>query len=165
MIPKEGLSLLQQSNGCGYTFLQKGCVQFHPSVMQHAISLTSSHPHKEPKPPVDDYFTKADAAEIEEQVCWERPSPDPQDCRKYSIGMLNQNISGITHSLQRISSKPVHGIDLDNCEPSKWQHFKTAIHAFSSNFSKFDITKPCALCGSPGHTFDNSPEVTNPKLS
>ena len=34
----------------------------------------------------------------------------------------------------------------------------------SSNFSKFDITKPCALCGNPGHTFNNCHEVTNPKL-
>ena len=59
----------------------------------------------------------------------------------------------------------VHGINLDNCEPSKCKPFEPAIHAVSSNFSQFDITKSCELCGSPGHMFDNYTEVTNSKLT
>ena len=46
------------------------------------------------------------APEIVEQVCWEQPHLDPQDCHKYSNGMFIKHISGITHSLQQISSKP-----------------------------------------------------------
>ena len=42
--------------------------------------------------------------------------------------------------------------------------FESAIYAFSSNFSKFDITKLCALYGRPGHTFDSCPEVTYAKF-
>ena len=223
MIPKEGLPLIQQSNGCVHTFLQKACVQFYPYVIQRAVSLTSTHPHQGPSTPFNNYFMKVDfyynmlgliekfrvslgdtyyqdcfithlqnATAIEEQVHWEQASLDPQDCHKYSNGMFIQNLFSIAHSLQRISSNParlfatnklhsmestlhvldgnelhdycVHGIDIDDCEPSKCQHFEQAIHAVSSNFSKFDTTKLCALCGNPGHMFDNCPEVMNPNL-
>ena len=187
VIPKEGLLLLQQSNGCGYTFLRNAYVQFHPYVMQHAVSLTSTHPHQVPSISFNDYFMKADfhynmlglienvrvslgdtyyqdhfithlqnATAIEEQVCWEQKSHDPQDCYKYSNGMFIQHLSNIAHSLHWISSKSaqsfatnklhlmestlhvldgnklynycIYGIDFNDCEPSKCQHFEQAIY-------------------------------------
>ena len=125
------------------------------------------------------------ATAIEDQVCRERVIPDPQDCHKCSNQMFIQHISGIAHSLQQISSKILNsivtnklhlmesklhvldgqelydccvcGIDIDNCEPSKCQNFEQTIHAVSSDFIKFDITKPCTLCGAPGQTFNNYP--------
>ena len=46
VIPKEGLLLIQQSNGCGYMFLRNACLQFHPYIMKCAVLLTSTHPHQ-----------------------------------------------------------------------------------------------------------------------
>ena len=60
VIPKEGLSLLQQANGCGYMFLQNECVKFHPYIIQCAVSLTSTQPNEGPSTPFNDYFMKAD---------------------------------------------------------------------------------------------------------
>ena len=57
-----------------------------------------------------------------------------------------------------------YGIDLDDHEPSKFQQIVQALQAVSLNFNTFDIGKTCALCGNPGYTFDNCPEVTNPIL-
>ena len=57
-----------------------------------------------------------------------------------------------------------NGIDLDKYEPSNCQRLEQALKAVLLNFSTFDIGKPCALCGNPGYTFNNCPEVTNPIL-
>ena len=60
VIPKEGLSLLQQSSGCGYTFLRNTCVQFHPYIIQRAVSLISTHPHQGPSTSFNNCYIKAD---------------------------------------------------------------------------------------------------------
>ena len=60
VIPKEELSFLQQSSGCGYTFISTAYVQFCPSVMQRTVLLTSSQLHQEPSFPVDNCFMWAD---------------------------------------------------------------------------------------------------------
>ena len=60
VLPKEGLSFLQQSNGCGYTFLRYACVLHHPYIMDQSVSLTSTHPHQGPSTSFTDYYVKAD---------------------------------------------------------------------------------------------------------
>ena len=62
MITKAGLSLLKQSNGCGYTFLCNAYVKFHPYiiVMQHTVSLTLTHPSQGLSNPFNNYFMEAD---------------------------------------------------------------------------------------------------------
>ena len=36
--------ILQSCEGCGYKFLWRGCVMFHPNIIENPVSLSSIHP-------------------------------------------------------------------------------------------------------------------------
>ena len=50
-------------------------------------------------------------------------------------------------------------VDFDQASGNDKRMFAGLIHALSKDLNSFDITKPCALCGNKGHTFDDCKEL------
>ena len=50
-------------------------------------------------------------------------------------------------------------VDFDQASGNDQRMFISLTHALSKDLNSFDITKPCALCGDKGHTFDDCKEL------
>ena len=51
------------------------------------------------------------------------------------------------------------GIDYDNVSPFEQDMFQSCVYQMVQKKHNFDVSKPCALCGQSGHSFDSCPQV------
>ena len=56
------------------------------------------------------------------------------------------------------------GVDFDKVSKANQQTFLSFTNALANDLNAFDISKPCALCGKTGHTFDGCEELKDENI-